>query len=576
MKLSILAGATSQSVNIFIRDSSSTTGAGLAGLVFNTSSLIAYYTFAGANATATAITLATLAAVNSAYSSGGFKEIDATNMKGLYRLDIPNAALATSKGRSVVIMLSGATNMAPLPLEIELTGWDNQDAVHGGLSALPNTAVTTNASLLTSGTGTDQVSVSAGKILLQATQSGVTIPTVTTVTNQLTGAAVATAIWQDTTAGDFTTASSIGKSLYTSGVVPGGSGGILISGSNAGTTTLAALTVTGATTHTGGMIINAGATITGSANGVGLTIAGGGTSGAGLVVNSTSGDAVQLTPTAGHGINIAANGTSKHGIFATGGTAGTSDGIKAAAGSGGVDIRGNITGNLVGTVSTLTTYTGNTPQTGDAFARLGAPAGASTAADIAAAKVDTAAIKTKTDFLPSATAGASGGVFIAGTNAATTITTGLTTTFTGNLTGSVASVTGAVGSVTGAVGSVTGNVGGNVVGSVASVTARVTANVDQIAGTATGATALDRSTRGIVIATVGAASTTTSIVTSSMLPAAAVIDQFKGRIVTFDKDTTTTNLRGQSTDITGNTALGVLTVTALTDAPVSGDTFVVT
>lgn len=85
--------------------------------------------------------------------------------------------------------------------------------------------------------------------------------------------------------------------------------------------------------------------------------------------------------------------------------------------------------------------------------------------------------------------GAAGGMFIAGTNAATTITTGLTTTFTGNLTGSVGSVTGAVGSVTGnvggnvtgsvgsvtgAVGSVTGNVGGNVVGSVASVTGAVT------------------------------------------------------------------------------------------------------
>jgi hypothetical protein len=73
-----------------------------------------------------------------------------------------------------------------------------------------------------------------------------------------------------------------------------------------------------------------------------------------------------------------------------------------------------------------------------------------------------------------ATPGAAGGLFIAGTNAATTVTTSFTTTFTGNLTGSVGSVTGAVGSVTGAVGSVTGNVGGNVVGSVASVTAAVT------------------------------------------------------------------------------------------------------
>lgn len=39
--------------------------------------------------------------------------------------------------------------------------------------------------------------------------------------------------------------------------------------------------------------------------------------------------------------------------------------------------------------------------TGDAFARLGAPAGASVSADIAAVKTDTAAIKAKTDNLPS-------------------------------------------------------------------------------------------------------------------------------------------------------------------------------
>lgn len=64
--------------------------------------------------------------------------------------------------------------------------------------------------------------------------------------------------------------------------------------------------------------------------------------------------------------------------------------------------------------------------------------------------------------LPNAVPGASGGVFIAGTNAATVVTTSFTTTFTGNLTGSVASVTGAVGSVT-------GNVGGNVTGSVGSI-----------------------------------------------------------------------------------------------------------
>lgn len=56
-------------------------------------------------------------------------------------------------------------------------------------------------------------------------------------------------------------------------------------------------------------------------------------------------------------------------------------------------------GGHISNVDTITTYTGNTVQTGDAFARLGAPAGASVSADIAAVKVDTAAIKVQTDKL---------------------------------------------------------------------------------------------------------------------------------------------------------------------------------
>ena len=54
-----------------------------------------------------------------------------------------------------------------------------------------------------------------------------------------------------------------------------------------------------------------------------------------------------------------------------------------------------------------------------------------------------ATVAAKTDFLPSATAGAAGGLFIAGSNAATTVN------LTGSLSGSVGSVTGTVGSVTG-------------------------------------------------------------------------------------------------------------------------------
>ena len=101
-------------------------------------------------------------------------------------------------------------------------------------------------------------------------------------------------------------------------------------------------------------------------------------------------------------------------------------------------------------------------------------------------------------------------------------------------------------------------------------------NIKNINNNATSASNIQRSTAAIVLGTVGSSSSTTSIVTSSLSPAAAATDQFKGRIVTFDYTTATANLRGQATDITGSSSGGVLTVTALTTAPVSGDTFTIT
>jgi hypothetical protein len=90
--------------------------------------------------------------------------------------------------------------------------------------------------------------------------------------------------------------------------------------------------------------------------------------------------------------------------------------------------------------------------------------------------------------------------------------------------------------------------------------------------------AFKRAVKGNVIGTVGVGSTTTSVVSSSLTPAGSVSTQFKGRIMTFADDTTTAALRGQSTDITSSTAVATptFTVTALTTAPASTDTFVIT
>lgn len=110
----IAAGATSQTIDVFIQDSTSTSGAGKTGLAYNTSGLKCYYR-KGQTGTATAVTLATQT-VGGAYSSGGFVEVDSTNMPGVYRLDIPNAAIDTAG--FVHFMLQGATGMAPTPLRI--------------------------------------------------------------------------------------------------------------------------------------------------------------------------------------------------------------------------------------------------------------------------------------------------------------------------------------------------------------------------------------------------------------------------------------------------------------------------
>jgi hypothetical protein len=164
-----------------------------------------------------------------------------------------------------------------------------------------------------------------------------------------------------------------GGTAYTSGAIPaaaaGASGGLLISGSNAGTTTLAALTVTGATTLTGAVTAAAGVAITNSTtNGPGLSVAGNGT-GAGILATggatgigvsavggATSGSAIKATGTAGNaialelvgqgsaaGLKTTGGATGNGATFAGGGTSG--HGLQATT-VGSNEIDADITGTL--------------------------------------------------------------------------------------------------------------------------------------------------------------------------------------------------------------------------------------
>lgn len=135
------------------------------------------------------------------------------------------------------------------------------------------------------------------------------------------------------------------------GLVAGAAGGLFIAGTNEATTITtaggAALTLSSTGANGVGLAVSgngsgAGASVTGGGTGPGVQLIGGATSGDGLLVTTTSGNGFTITPTAGHGIVATANGTSKHGFVITGGTGGTSDGLKAVAGTGGVAVNGAV------------------------------------------------------------------------------------------------------------------------------------------------------------------------------------------------------------------------------------------
>lgn len=162
MKLKLLRGTTSKLLRVFVQDSSQTDGRGLAALAFGTSGLAWYYIAEGA-ATATQVTLATMTV--GTWATGGFKEVDAINMPGIYEIGVPNAALAS--GNSVAMMLRGAANMVPVPIEIELDAVNYQSATNFGLSALPTASPAASGGLPTVGTGSGQISPASGGVDVQ-------------------------------------------------------------------------------------------------------------------------------------------------------------------------------------------------------------------------------------------------------------------------------------------------------------------------------------------------------------------------------------------------------------------------
>lgn len=133
MRRKIGAGTTGVMLPIFVQDTSSTTGGGLAGLVFNTAGLVAEYRRQGQSAW-TAITLA--AGTLGTWSSGGFVADGA--LSGAYEVGLPDAVLAAG-ARWAIVRLRGAANMLPVLVEFELDAVNYQDGAAFGLSRIDAT-----------------------------------------------------------------------------------------------------------------------------------------------------------------------------------------------------------------------------------------------------------------------------------------------------------------------------------------------------------------------------------------------------------------------------------------------------
>jgi hypothetical protein len=414
------AGATSQQLSV--RAVVQSTGAPDTALAYNTSGLSCSYQRPGA--AVTGITLATQT-VTGAYSSGGFVHL----ANGWYRLDVPDAAIAS--GVPFALVTCAATGDTFVDGRVSLSPAVNTVAIGG----TTQTARDIGASvLLSAGTGTGQLDFTSGVVKSNMTQ--------------LLGTAAAT----PATAGilDVNVKNIDNDAASASGTVT------FPNATLASTTNITAGTIATVTNLTNLPSIPADwITAAGITNGA-LTEAkfdttAGSFKPLGVVDQGTAQAATSTTIQLRSALAMADSTPIGMTVLACGSTQGYCQSRAITAYTGATDTATVATWDVTPS-GTITYYLFGTAP-GSSGGGLDA-AGVRAAVGLSAANLDTqlstingyvdtevAAIKTKTDFLPSATAGAAGGLFIAGTNAATSITTGLTANITGNLSGSVGSVT---------------------------------------------------------------------------------------------------------------------------------------
>jgi hypothetical protein len=312
------------------------TGSPKTGLVFNSSGLTCYFTRPGS--ASVAVTLVTQT-VTGAYANatgnagGGFVEVDSAHCPGRYRFDIPDAMIAAGATGATAFFTDGSGNLYGT-LDLELWAVDPQDATRFNLSALPNVAAGADGGL-----GVFGASQTVAAKQLNIINSG--------------GDAL---VCQSTGGnGSGISATGIGAGSGIKGTAGNTSGSGIIGLQSAGT---------------GSGIVGAG--ITAGITGQGLT----------------NGDGITGLH-AGTGVDIRGNITGNLSGSVGSVTGGVGGSVGGSVGGAVGSVTGNVGGSVLGSVGSVVNIAA---QTGDSFARLGAPANATIAADIAEVEGETDAI----------------------------------------------------------------------------------------------------------------------------------------------------------------------------------------
>lgn len=122
--MKITAGATNVSLNVYFVDDDGGTAPGepTTGLLFSDIETGGSASYARQGAARVDVTLKTLASASAAHDDGGFILIDDTNMPGVYRVDIPDAAFASGVSFVTIHMVAASANnsiIRPLLVDID-------------------------------------------------------------------------------------------------------------------------------------------------------------------------------------------------------------------------------------------------------------------------------------------------------------------------------------------------------------------------------------------------------------------------------------------------------------------------